>query len=108
MSLRERAGFGEFLTSITHPEESQILEPETPEERPTAIQKSAERYFLPQRVKRLEQRLKNQRTSVGGCELVQLVAAAKHHFPPESEGYTNDEPSDYWAKRGYSRRDDGT
>jgi len=76
--------FGEFLESLAHPESASAPEIEDESKWAETFQKAADRYFLPKRLKRLEQKLKNQRAnsaSAGSSELVRLIAAVKKLNP---------------------------
>jgi len=76
----DKPKFGEFLKSVANPGAAEERETEDTSQWAEALEKAAERHFLPQRVKRLEQKLKNQRSnsvSAGSCDLVHLIAAVK-------------------------------
>jgi hypothetical protein len=62
-SMDKPRKFGEFLESLAHPEHANAPEGEDAAEWAEGLQKAADRYFLPKRVKRLKRQLKKVKES---------------------------------------------
>jgi hypothetical protein len=81
--------FGEFLESLARPETASSPGTEDAAGWEEGWQQAIDRHFLPKRVKRLEERLKNSRLRSGSkakCELIRMIVSAKCHFPKIASG----------------------
>ena len=103
--MPEDKKFGEFLDGVLRPREVESRDDE--ETWADGLQKAAERYLLPGRVKELEKELKKRKSGKGRCDLWKLVAEAKksRSVPASDHGAICRRVDLYLGKQGWELAD---